>query len=680
MLVLPLVYFGLIVLAGSAVWWHLTANTWILAARSGGVWKVVAYLGPAVAGTIVVFFMIKPILARPAKRVDPLPLWPDDEPELHRFIEQICRQVRAPIPSRIQVDCQINASASFTSLLLALVRPQFVLTIGLPLGGGLTVRQFGGVLAHEFGHFAQGGGMRLTFLVRSINGWFARVVGERDQWDEALERWSDSGHAYIVIIFKLASASVWCSRRILTGLMIAGHAISCFMMRQMEYDADSYEIKLVGSNAFVATSARIRELNVGAQLGYRDLHDGWMRRTLPSNLPAFLLERTGRIPTVLASQLREAPDSPTGYFDTHPSEADRARAAEHAACAGIMTGGDVPASLLFANFDALGAAATRHHYEHDLGVSLDGLTLVGTETTVQSSVDREQRQQAIELMLGDCVSPVRPLAVPTEWLSGRTAGELVEGLRTARTTMNMSAEPAAAAYARFLALQRTLELARCACALFEAGYTKVVPTDFELAEGTPESAKQSEAGAIHEQQKLVPDLTRFETAVGQRLGCAIGLLAASDHALSVPHLERGQQVALQREVARLVPALNALARTWPNVVGLRFQATVFGLLSGNAQRSPDPGKTNARLAQGVDAMQSLLRRMRDDLTNTPAPETNEEAAATLASLLRLDETTDREAKTAWVLDATFPLYFGVLGRLVEICSIVEGALDAAAAG
>jgi hypothetical protein len=96
MLVLPLVYVGLIVLAGSLVWWHLTANTWILSARSAGVWKLVAYLAPAVAGAIVVFFMIKPILARPAKRVDPLPLWPDDEPELHRRMRDDLTNTPAP--------------------------------------------------------------------------------------------------------------------------------------------------------------------------------------------------------------------------------------------------------------------------------------------------------------------------------------------------------------------------------------------------------------------------------------------------------------------------------------------------------------------------------------------------------------------------------------------------------
>jgi hypothetical protein len=61
-----------------------------------------------------------------------------------------------------------------------------VLTIGMPLVAGMSLRQFAGVLAHEFGHFSQGAGMRLSFIIRSINLWFMRVVYERDDWDERL--------------------------------------------------------------------------------------------------------------------------------------------------------------------------------------------------------------------------------------------------------------------------------------------------------------------------------------------------------------------------------------------------------------------------------------------------------------------------------------------------------------
>src|SRR6185295_4479066 len=105
------------------------------------------------------------------------------DPTLFAFISRICELVNAPVPSRVDVDCQINASASFRRGLLSMKGNDLVLTIGLPLAADLTMQEFAGVLAHEFGHFAQGAGMRLTYIVRQTNRWFARVVYDRDEWD-----------------------------------------------------------------------------------------------------------------------------------------------------------------------------------------------------------------------------------------------------------------------------------------------------------------------------------------------------------------------------------------------------------------------------------------------------------------------------------------------------------------
>ncbi len=59
---------------------------------------------------------------------------------------------------------------------------QKVLTIGLSLIGGLSARQFVGVLAHEFGHFAQRFGMRCSFLVNSVNRWLEHCAYGEDAW------------------------------------------------------------------------------------------------------------------------------------------------------------------------------------------------------------------------------------------------------------------------------------------------------------------------------------------------------------------------------------------------------------------------------------------------------------------------------------------------------------------
>jgi len=681
MLILPLVYLGLIVAAVGAVWWHLTANTWIVTGRgSGGIWRLIAYLGPAVAGSVLAFFMVKPVLARPVRRVDPIPIQPDSEPDLFRFVERTCEQVRAPVPSRIQVDCNVNASASFLSV-LALLRPRFVLTIGLPLTAGLTIRQFGGVLAHEFGHFAQGGGMRLTFLVRSINGWFARVVGERDQWDERLEHWAKEADSRISIVFLLAQASVWCSRRILYALMMAGHGISCFMMRQMEYDADSYEIKLVGSAAFIETSARMRELNVGTQIGYTDLREGWVRRTLPSNLPAFLHDRCNRLPENLAKQVRQIPDAKTGLFDTHPSDADRARAAEQANASGILRGGDAPATLLFRNFDALSAAATRHHYEHDLGLSLDSATLVDTEVAVTASLNRQKHVESLQTFFGEHVSLLRPLHVRLQGIESLTAAELIQKLLEVRRTMSQSAGKGTAPYREYEEFDRKLALAQTAQALFESGFTQVEAADFELTQGTWPGANEAAASAGMQLRRLEPFVQRLDSVAAARLACALTLLQETQDpgTGSVLDLDAQLRESLGQEAARLVPSLLAIADAWPRLHEIRRLLMISGLLSANAARSPDPEAASAKLTGIVDRMRVLLRQIRTSIGNTAGPGSDPTQGNRLETILGLESTLDTEIKAPNVINAAISLRIEVAGRLCAIALQVEAAVDRSAA-
>src|SRR6185369_1001304 len=147
-----------------------------------------------------------------------------------------------------------------------------VLTIGLPLVAGLDTRQLAGVLAHEFGHFTQGFGMRLTYIIRTINAWFARVAYERDAWDVWLEQCAAEADDWrVAIVVNLARLAVWFSRLLLKLLLLIGHGIGCFMLRQMEYDADSYEIKLAGSETFESASKRMYVLSLLLETTYKDI-------------------------------------------------------------------------------------------------------------------------------------------------------------------------------------------------------------------------------------------------------------------------------------------------------------------------------------------------------------------------------------------------------------------------
>src|SRR5262245_13046514 len=146
MVLLPVLYIGIIVLVAYAVYDHAVYPRYQL---GSGLWALLGYLAPIIVGTILVFFMIKPLFARRSKAVEALRLEPQEEPELFRFVNTICDLVKAPRPRCVQLNLQINAYASLHRGLLGLFRRDLTLTIGLPLVAGLNLRQFGGVLAHE---------------------------------------------------------------------------------------------------------------------------------------------------------------------------------------------------------------------------------------------------------------------------------------------------------------------------------------------------------------------------------------------------------------------------------------------------------------------------------------------------------------------------------------------------
>ena len=668
MLVLPLLYLGIIAAAARLLWWHVTTNTWILSSKDGGFWKVVGYFGPAAAGAVVVFFMIKPILARPARGTDPVEIWPAEQPALYEFIRAICTAVGAPFPNRIRVDCQVNASAGLIRAPWSLRAPDFVLTIGLPLAAGLTVRQFAGVLAHEFGHFSQTGGMRLTVIVRTINHWLARVAHERDAWDQRLAEWANSGAWAVTITFQIATLAVWFSRKILVGLMYAGHAISSFMLRQMEYDADCYEVKLVGTDAFLATSTRMRELGAGAQFGYHDLQNAWARRALPSNFPAYLLGHTGRLPEGLLARLRELPDHKTGLLDTHPSDADRADAAAALECAGIFEGGEQPASDLFRDFDALAVKATRHHYANDLGLPLEAATLVDSTSALAATGKRQQWQEAIVEIFGDTLTFLRPISAP--WPPPSLAMDAaLSASTTAREAMVRDRDAAAAKVRRFEELVNDGELAESAIELLQAGFTKVSPQHFHLTETGGDATKAS-LDAKAAQQSLEPELQRYERLASDRIGAALALLA---NPRAIPPSMREE---LMEEIERIAPALNAFAGVWPIVREMNHVAGMHAMVESNVDRSDDQAAAVRQVSRLGSRIYECRRRVGTELR--AAPGLDPMPPSTLAENLGFRDGSSEFPPAPRVVAAAAAIRFDLVGRLATIVIAVEAKMSGAA--
>jgi len=366
LLLLPVVYLLLIGGVGYLVYWHATHNLTSIASLHN-LWALLfGYGGPLVAGVVLIFFMIKPLFAPLPRLSAEYVLEGGQETILFAFVGRIARAVGAPEPQRIVVNCAVNASAGLGRGLGGLFGNQLVLTLGLPLIAGLSARQLAGVLAHELGHFAQGAGMRFSYFVRSINHWFVRVVYERDGWDESLVRGCEESGRLAPILF-LAMFCIWLTRWVLWILMVIGHVLSCFLSRQMEYDADRYMARLAGSEAFEEIARRLALWEVSSQATFSQAGQWWIKDRYPDDLPTLIVTNAEKIPKKLQRQIQKSLNkSRTGIFDSHPCLKDRIANVGREAADGVFRF-EEPATLLLRNYPKLARQASLKVYQAVFG-------------------------------------------------------------------------------------------------------------------------------------------------------------------------------------------------------------------------------------------------------------------------------------------------------------------------
>ena len=188
MAVLPVVY---VALTGLALWGvclfatHEFLAIWQVpgATQAAVSVKILFSCTPPVAGSAVAFFMVKPLFARRQVRVQPLVLAERDGRRVHVLVDEVCRLVGARTPRRIELSCELNASAGLEGGVRGFFGGELILTLGMPLVAGLSQRELAGVVAHELRHFRQGAGMRVSYTIRLVNRWFERVIYGRDRWD-----------------------------------------------------------------------------------------------------------------------------------------------------------------------------------------------------------------------------------------------------------------------------------------------------------------------------------------------------------------------------------------------------------------------------------------------------------------------------------------------------------------
>jgi len=411
MVILPILYMALIAATAYSTWYY--AVNYDAPDVSSVMGKIFCYIGPLFCGITMVVFMIKPLFSRSTRSPFSHIVSAEHEPGLFAVIREICRIVGAAPPKEIHIDTDVNASAGFRSGFWSIfMRGDMKLTVGLPLIEGLPLTNFCGIIAHEFGHFTQGNAMRLTYIIRSINYWFARVVYERDKLDVALEEWAGKVDFRLAIILHTARLFVWLSRRVLWSFMFIGNMISSFMLRQMEYDADYYETILAGSESFADTAERLFILNICSQVACDKLETAWRQeKRLADNWGEFILScRKDIDEEKLQEAICENNMSKTDLFDTHPANGDRIKAAVHLQASGLFTP-HVETQIVLNNLDALGKELTSDYYRKECEIKIKDEQLVSVAKINERQKHLEETYEAAERFYQNSLVPTRPLKI-----------------------------------------------------------------------------------------------------------------------------------------------------------------------------------------------------------------------------------------------------------------------------
>ena len=355
---IPMVYLTtfLGLLVGIAVY---GSDTGIL--RTGDPLQIaLLYVLPLMGMLIIAAVLARPFLGRLQKTESPYTLSPEKEPLLFALIHEICERGSIRPPMEIQLNCRVDLSLHGKPGLSGLASKETVLTIGLPLISGLTLRQFAGVLAHELGHYRGIKDPRLSFVICRINRWLYLRSHAADSVEArsrlAVEKAKHNPLHKLVVLISSASRGVF------KGLLWVAKSISFSRLRQQEFLADEFQAQLAGSEEFRNTTFKMHLMHSAFDQVLEEVAKTSGEKGLPENLPALVVTRADKLKSDCKQNLQQRLNRKTTRIQgLHPADSERIQRVETKPVQPVMIGNGSVASM-FENFDASCRTASTRLY------------------------------------------------------------------------------------------------------------------------------------------------------------------------------------------------------------------------------------------------------------------------------------------------------------------------------
>ncbi len=242
-----LLYFTMVIVSGFLAIWLA-----IQVAR----WPLLAIVGSMMSGIIFAFLVKGFFKKNEIEKELQLELKESEHPTLFAFIRQVCEETGAEEPRKMFVSADVNAAViTRTSLINLFVPPKKDMLLGLGLVNCLNLSEFKAVVAHEFGHFTQGGFVSAytNVLQRIIDD----LVSRRDPLDDVTGNPKDISdmHQAMNRILHWSQNAI---RIPLDCILYLFQSRWDQAIRQREFHADLVAASIAGSNAIVHGLLRIR--------------------------------------------------------------------------------------------------------------------------------------------------------------------------------------------------------------------------------------------------------------------------------------------------------------------------------------------------------------------------------------------------------------------------------------
>jgi Zn-dependent protease with chaperone function len=586
-----------------------------------------------VLGAACILGLIKPFFARSATVNRPRALHRDTEPFLYEYIDRLCKAIGARPPTDIHVTCDMNAAAEFRNGWQILSSNRDVsLYLGLPMIAGLTLRQFTGVLAHELGHFTQRTAMWLENIVRRTNFWFYRAAYERDWIDEWLTTQCSTGGP-LSIPCHLACAVVWMTRRVLLALAEAGTVIGCLMSRQMEFNADRCQIRIVGSRTLASTLRRMRELSLAHQISFRDIAIFLDEGRLPDDMVALVMANTAFITPKMKKKMRRMiAEETTGLLDSHPSDQDRIVAASADGASGFIQPGTLPdylpASILFDRFDEVSKSVTTQFLENALQQKIKPRMLHPVEKLLERQNVQIDAAKALWRYFQTEIPLLRPLPIAAQSAEApENPREIANELKVCRARMMNELPEYKRLTQRYRAAEETLFETFAAQSLFQA-QLPFKPADYHLIDITAGAIADKQSRAKDGVATLAGKMLPFETEAGGRLSFALQLIHVP---VVVRKIVDGDE--LQFEVRELLPQAKYVSQLMGELPSLRMIVVRLQTLGERLKETPSNQAVSDVIASQLSTLRSRLSLIQSDLGDRLYPFDHAQAETTLCEYM-----------------------------------------------